>query len=107
MIMSRTRPVMRRISQVATRPPSLARTSRWEMTPLSVPASIARTCWCMWGGKKSMTCTSRSARCSPDLLVHVGREEVDDAVDRLGGVDGVDRREDEVAGLGGGQGGVH
>ena len=24
------------------------------MTPFSVPASIARTCWCMCGGKKSM-----------------------------------------------------
>ncbi len=24
------------------------------MTPLSVPASIARTCWCMCGGKKSI-----------------------------------------------------
>ena len=34
------------------------------------------------------------------LLVHVRREEVDEAVDGLRGVDGVDRREDEVAGLG-------
>ena len=40
------------------------------------------------------------------LLVHVRREEVDDAVDRLGGVDGVDGREDEVAGLGRAQRGV-
>ena len=39
-----------------------------------------------------------------DLLLLVRREEVDDAVDRLGRVDGVQRRQDEVAGLGGGQG---
>ena len=55
MIMSRTRPVIRRTSQVATRPrPSAVGTRRWEIAPLSVPASIARTCWCMCGGKKSM-----------------------------------------------------
>src|SRR5215216_991181 len=55
MIMSCTRPVMTRISAVATRPaPSAVRTSRWETIPLSVPAIIARAwdCWC--GGKKSM-----------------------------------------------------
>ena len=34
------------------------------------------------------------------LVVLVGREEVEHAVDRLGGVEGVDRREHEVAGLG-------
>ena len=44
MIMSRTRPVIRRISQVAMRPPSVERTSRCETTPLSVPAIIERTC---------------------------------------------------------------
>ena len=38
-----------------------------------------------------------------DLLLLVGREDVDDAVDRLWGVLGVQRREDKVAGLGGGQ----
>ncbi len=38
-----------------------------------------------------------------DLLVLVGREEVDDAVDGLGGVDGVERREDQVTYLGGGE----
>ncbi len=53
MIMSRTRPVMRRISQTATRPPSAPGTSRWEMTPLTVPAIMLRACWCWWGGKKS------------------------------------------------------
>ena len=37
------------------------------------------------------------------LRLLVGREEVDDAVDRLRGVDRVQRREHEVAGLGGGQ----
>ena len=40
------------------------------------------------------------------LLLLVRREEVDDAVDRLGGVDGVERREHEVAGLGRGQRGA-
>ena len=34
------------------------------------------------------------------LLLLMGREEIDDAVDRLGGVDRVQRREHEVAGLG-------
>ena len=41
------------------------------------------------------------------LLVLVGREEVEHAVDRLGRVDRVDRREHEVAGLGGGQRRLH
>src|SRR4051794_2442979 len=55
MIMSFTRPVVRSTSQHATRPcPSARFTSRWETTAFSVPASIARTCWFMWGGKKSM-----------------------------------------------------
>ena len=52
--MSRTRPVIRMISQVATRPPSVERTRRWETTPFSVPASIARIWPSMCGGKKSM-----------------------------------------------------
>ena len=77
MIMSRTRPVMRMTSQVATRPlPSTVGTRRWETTPLSVEAIIARTWPCMWGGKKSIRRLTVSAR-----------------------VDGVDRREHEVAGL--------
>ena len=63
---------------MATRPrPSAVLTRRWEIAPFSVPASIARTCWCMCGGKKSMR-----------------RLTVSD------GVDGVDGGEDEVAGLG-------
>ena len=36
-------------------------------------------------------------------MLLVGREEVNDPVDRLGRVDGVERREDEVPGLSGGQ----
>jgi hypothetical protein len=43
----------------------------------------------------------------PHLLVHVRREEVDQAVDGLGGVDGVDRREDEVTGLRRAERGMH
>ena len=39
----------------------------------------------------------------PDLLLLVGREHVDDAVDRLGRVLGVEGAEDEVAGLGRGE----
>ena len=51
------------------------------MMPRSAPASASRTCFCSCGGKKSMT----------RLMVSV----------RVGGVQ---RRHDEVAGLGGGQG---
>jgi hypothetical protein len=40
----------------------------------------------------------------PDLLVLVGREQADDPVDGLGGVLGVEGGEDQVAGLGRGQG---
>ena len=62
MIMSRTRPVIRRISQAATRPlPSAVGTSRWETTPLSVPASIARAWLWACGGKKSMMRLTDSA----------------------------------------------
>ena len=39
-----------------------------------------------------------------NLILLLGREDVDDAVDRLRRALGVQRREDEVAGLGGGQG---
>ena len=54
MIMSFTRPVMTRISQTATRPPpSALGISRCDTTPFSVPAIMARACWCWWGGKKS------------------------------------------------------
>ena len=42
----------------------------------------------------------------PDLLLLVRREEVDDAVDGLLRVGGVQRRHDEVAGLGGGERGL-
>src|SRR5664279_2852023 len=45
----------------------------------------------------------RAGELHPDLLLLVGREHVDDAVDRLGGVLGVQGGEDEVAGLGGGE----
>jgi hypothetical protein len=40
----------------------------------------------------------------PDLALLEGREQVDAAVDGLGGVGGVQGRQDQVAGLGGGQG---
>ena len=39
----------------------------------------------------------------PDLVLLTAREHVDDAVDRLGGVLGVQGREHEVTGLGGGE----
>ena len=45
----------------------------------------------------------RAGELDPDLLLLVRREDVDDAVDRLRGVLGVQGREDEVTGLGGGQ----
>ena len=80
MIMSRTRPVMRRISQTATLPPS-------------APGHQAL-------GDDAL---DRAGDHAARLLVLVGREEVEHAVDRLGRVDGVDRREHEVAGLGRGQ----
>ncbi len=41
----------------------------------------------------------------PDLLLLLGREDVDDPVDRLRGVLGVQGGEDQVAGLGRGEGG--
>ncbi len=49
----------------------------------------------------------RAGQRQSDLLLLVRREEVDDAVDRLLRVGGVQRRHDEVAGLGGGQRGFH
>ena len=65
-------------STAATRPPPLRGRSRCEITPRSTPAMIERICCCF-----------------------AAREELDHAADRLGGVDRVQRREDEVAGLGG------
>ena len=49
----------------------------------------------------------RTGEREPDLLLLVRREEVDDAVDRLLRVRGVQRRHDEVTGFGGSQGGLH
>ena len=49
----------------------------------------------------------RAAEHRPGLLVLMGREEVDDPVHGLGCVEGVDGGEDEVAGLGRRQGGLH
>ena len=46
----------------------------------------------------------RGRELDPDLLLPEGREHVDDSVDRLSGVVGVQGREDEVAGLGQRQG---
>ena len=43
----------------------------------------------------------------PDLLLLVGGEGVDDAVDGAGGAGGVEGGEDEVAGFGGGDGRLH
>ena len=53
-------------STAGTRPPPTAGRSRWLTTPLSTPARIVRTCWLLGG-----------------------REELDHAAERLGGVDGV------------------
>ena len=64
-------------STAATRPPPMRGSSRWQTTPLRTPARIERIC---------------------GLLDR--REELDIAADRLGRVDGVHRREHEVAGLG-------
>ena len=47
-----------------------------------------------------MTAPSDEPELDPDLVLPPGGEDVDDAVDRLGGVVGVQGREDEVAGLG-------
>ena len=45
----------------------------------------------------------RAGELHPDLRLLLGGEHVDDAVDRLRGVVGVQRGEDEVAGLGDGE----
>ena len=39
--------------------------------------------------------------------MRIGRKGVDDAIDRLGGVVGMQRREDQVARLGGGESSFH
>ena len=83
-IRSWTRPVTTRISEAGTRPsPVMSGTRRWAIAPLQ----------------------GRGEH-HPRLVLQVGREEVDDAVDRLGRVQGVDGGEDEVAGLGGGERGA-
>ena len=64
-------------STAATRPPSIAR-----QEPLADDAA------------------QDAGEDRADLLLLRGREELDHAADRLGGVDRVQRREDEVAGLG-------
>ena len=46
----------------------------------------------------------RGGKLNPDLLLLLAGEDVDDPVDRLGGVVGVEGGEDQVAGLGDGQG---
>ena len=48
--------------------------------------------------------TQGGRQLDPDLLLAPRGEDVDDAVDRLGGIVGVQGREDEVAGLGQGDG---
>ena len=64
-------------SNAATMPPSTFGTRRCEMTPASDAASCTRIC-----------------------VLPLVREDVPDAVERLRGVVGVQRREHEVAGLG-------
>ncbi len=79
------RPVMHMTSTAGTLPaPSLRGRRRWEMIPRSEPGQH-----------------------DPHLLLLEEREEVDDPVDRLGHVDGVQRAHDEVTGLGRGQRGPH
>ena len=46
------------------------------------------------------TADSELASWTPDLVLSLGRENVDDAVERLGGVIGVERRDHEVTGFG-------
>src|SRR3954471_23250055 len=95
---SAMRPVFTATSMTTQRPsPSARGTRRWQMMPRSEPASASRTCFCSCGGQRGG---------EPHLLLLVRREEVDDAVDGLGRVGGVQRRHDEVAGLGGGEAGL-
>ena len=57
----------------------------------------------VWDERLADHALERAGQLDPDLLLLVGREHVDDAVDRLRRVLGVQGREDQVAGLGGGQ----
>ncbi len=66
-------------SKAATRPPPTRGSSSWCTMAIRVEPADA------------------------DLLLLLGREDVDDAVDRLGGVVGMERAEDEVTGLGHGE----
>ena len=52
-------------------------------------------------GAARSTALSTARELEADLLLLVRREDRDDAVDGLGGVEGVQRREHQVAGLGG------
>ena len=70
-IASAIRPVPTAISMTTQRPaPSALGTSRWQMIPLSDPASASRTCFCSYGGKKSMIrlmVSAASVVCSVDI----------------------------------------
>ena len=81
---SRMKGVLTMTSTAGARPlPSARGIRRCEMTALSTLASCRRTCFCWCGANTD-----------------------DDAVDRFGGVDGVQRGEHEVAGFGGEQAGL-
>ena len=71
MIASRTRPVVRRISSAATRPAVERRHEPLgDDARAATPASIARTCRCWCGGKKSMMrliVSAASAVCSVEM----------------------------------------
>ena len=60
------------------------------------PSAVGSSCWVMMPSRATESCTRTWPCCC-------GREDVDDAVDRLRRVLRVQRREDEVAGLSGGQ----
>ena len=62
------------------------------------PVAVARSCQ-----RLADDALQRAGELDAHLLLLVRREDVDDAVDGLRGVLGVQGREDEVAGLGGGQ----
>ena len=76
-ISSAMRALLTITSTAAIRPPPTRGSSRWLITPRRTPARIERTCWLLFG-----------------------REELDHPADRLGRVERVQRREDEVARLG-------
>lgn len=58
------------------------------------------------GGEESLgdDCFEDVAELGDDLLLLVGREDIDETVDALRGIDGVEGGEDEVSGFGGGEG---